>query len=190
VFLLALTWQVGILPLSAAEAVDAESAVNPLMFDPDLAIFTALVFVLLLLFLTKFAWRPLMDGLEKRERSIADMIAEAKRGNEEAAKKLQAYEGKLAEAAVDAQQIVNQARKEAEAAGEKMLTEARAQAQQERERAVDEITAAKNAAVKEIADQSADIAFTLARKLIRRELKPEDHGALIRETLDQFPSQN
>ena len=42
----------------------------------------------------------------------------------------------------------------------------------------------------EIADQSAKLAFMLARKLIRKELKPEDHTALIRESLEQFPSEN
>ena len=44
--------------------------------------------------------------------------------------------------------------------------------------------------MQEIADQSANLAFTLARKLIQKELKPEDHAALIRESLEQFPSEN
>ena len=53
-----------------------------------------------------------------------------------------------------------------------------------------DIATAKNAAVQEIAEQSADLAFTLARKLIQKELNPDDHAALIRESLDQFPSEN
>ena len=65
-----------------------------------------------------------------------------------------------------------------------------ATAERERQRALSDITAAKNAAVQEIADQSADLAFTLARKLIQKELNPEDHAALIRESLEQFPSEN
>jgi F-type H+-transporting ATPase subunit b len=186
VLLLAVGWQ---MMASAAFAAEGGNT-NPLSINPDLAIFTAIIFVLLLLVLTKFAWRPMMDGLDKREKAIADMIDTAKRGTEEAAQKLEMYEGKLAAAATEAQELVNRARKDAEAAGEKLLTQAREQADRERERAMEDIHSAKNAAVQEIADQSANIAFSLAQKLIQRELNPEDHRALVRETLDQFPSQN
>lgn len=183
---LAVCWQAMACMAAAAEGGNT----NPLSINPDLAIFTAIIFVLLLLFLTKFAWRPIMEGLDRREQAIADMIDTAKRGTEEAAQKLEMYEAKLAAAATEAQGLVNQARKDAETAGEKLLTQAREQANRERERAMDDIHAAKSAAVKEIADESANIAFSLAQKLIQRELNPEDHRALVRETLDQFPSQN
>jgi F-type H+-transporting ATPase subunit b len=183
---LAAGWQAMACAAFAAEGGNT----NPLSINPDLAIFTAIIFVLLLLVLTKFAWRPMMEGLDKREKAIADMIDTAKRGTEEAAQKLAMYEDKLAAAATEAHELVNQARKDAEAAGEKLLTQAREQADRERERAMEDIHSAKNAAVREIADQSANIAFSLAQKLIQRELNPEDHRALVRETLDQFPSQN
>ena len=182
------TWLLVVtLPVTAAAAEGGNT--NPLSINPDLAIFTAIIFVLLLVVLGRFAWRPLMDGLDTREKAINDMIETAKRGTEEAEKKLQLYEQKLAAAATEAHELVNQARKDAESAGEKLLTQAREQADRERKQAMEDIHAAKNAAVKEIADQSADIAFSLAQKLIHRELTPDDHRALVRETLDQFPSQ-
>ena len=184
------TWQAGLLPLLAADVEESNRAVNPLTVDPDLAIFTAVVFLLLLAFLTKFAWRPLMAGLDERERSIAQMIEEAKRGSEQAAEKLRQYEEKLQAASAETQEILVQARRDAHAAGDKMLADARAEADRERQRALGDIESAKNAAVKEIASQSADLAFTLARKMIHRDLKPEDHAALIRESLEQFPSEN
>jgi len=56
--------------------------------------------------------------------------------------------------------------------------------------ALADIEAAKNTAVQQIADQSTKLAFALARKLIHKELRPEDHTALIRESLEQFPSEN
>lgn len=185
------TWHLSALLAWASEAAGAPDAqVNPLTVDPDLAWFTLVVFVLLLAVLTKFAWKPLMKGLEQREHTIANMIDEAKRNNEEAAAKLQAYEQKLAEAAAQAHEVILQARRDAVAAGEKLVEVARAGADRERQRALADIEAAKNAAVQQIADQSATLAFSLARKLIHKELKPEDHSALIRETLEQFPSEN
>ena len=184
-------WQGGTLMAWASEAAGASnSSVNPLSIDPDLAWFTLVVFVLLLMVLTKFAWKPLMKGLEQREQTIANMIDEAKRNNEEAAAKLRAYEQKLAEAATEAHEVMLQARRDAVAAGEKLLEDARAGADRERQRALTDIETAKNAAVQHIADQSANLAFSLARKLIHKELRPEDHAALIRESLEQFPSEN
>ena len=60
-------WQTGIVLAVAAEAAGLPSnSINPLTFDPDLAWFTFVVFVLLLLVLTKFAWKPLMAGLDQR----------------------------------------------------------------------------------------------------------------------------
>ncbi|MHB8970250.1 MAG: F0F1 ATP synthase subunit B [Pirellulaceae bacterium] len=184
-------WHAELVSAVAADAAGAPSnSINPLTFDPDLAWFTLVVFGLLLLVLTKFAWKPLMAGLDQRERTIANMIDEAKRNHDEAALKLQAYEQKLAAAAVEAHEVLVQARRDAATAGEKMLEAARADANRERLRALADIEAAKNAAVQQIADHSANLAFALARKLIHKELRPEDHTALIRESLDQFPSEN
>ncbi len=183
-------WQWGMMPACASGGGAGSNATNPLTIDPDLAIVTAIIFLCLLGVLSVFAWKPLMAALDQREQSIADMIDNAKRGAEEAAKKLGQYEQKLAAAAVEAQEIVEKARRDATTAGEKLITDARAEAERERHRALADITSAKNAAVQEIADKSADMAFSLARKLIQKELKPEDHAALIRESLEQFPSEN
>ncbi len=191
VAVLVATWQAGpALLLASGGESDTATAVNPLTIDPDLAIFTALIFIVLLLFLSKFAWRPLMEGLDRREKSITDRIEEAKRGAEQAAEKLAQYEAKLAEAGAEAEKILVQARRDAAAATEKLLAEAREEADRERRRALGDIEAAKNQAIQEIAQRSADLAFSLARKVIHRELKPEDHAALIREALDQLPSKN
>ncbi len=185
------TWHTTALWGVASEGGSGDpNALNPLTFNPDLAIFTGIVFLLLLVVLTLFAWKPLMAGLDQREKSIADMIDEAKRGSEEAGRKLQEYEQKLADAAAEAQVIVDKARRDAHTAGEKLIADAHAASERQRQRALADIETAKNAAVQEIADQSTQLAFTLARKLIHKELRPEDHAALIRESLEKFPSEN
>jgi F-type H+-transporting ATPase subunit b len=179
------------LDLLVAQAAEGSSnATNPLTVDPDLAIFTAVIFLLLLVVLYVLAWKPLMAGLDQREQSIADMIEDAKRSAEDAARKLEQYEQQLASAAAEAQGMVAQARRDASQAGEKLIAEARSDAERQRQRALADIEAAKNTAVQQIADQSANMAFALARKLIQKELNPADHAALIREALEQFPSEN
>jgi F-type H+-transporting ATPase subunit b len=178
------------LVLTALGADDAAAHVDPLSFDPDLAWFTLVVFAVLLLVLTKFAWKPLLAGLDERERTMARMMDEAQRNQAQAEEKLQAYEQRLAEAAAAAHEMMLQARRDATAAGEQLLEEARVQAQRERQQALTAIETAKQAAVEQIAEQSTQLAFTLARKMIHRELNPHDHATLVRESLEQFPSKN
>lgn len=163
---------------------------DPSEWKADLAIWTFVVFICLLALLGKFAWGPIMDGLEKREASIAAMIDEAKESAENAAKQLQNYEAKLAAAGEEARELVAQARKDAEAAGERIKVEAQEAAQRERERAVADIEAAKNGALHELNEKSVDLAVQLAGQIVRRELKSDDHSQLIREALDKLPSRN
>lgn len=161
---------------------------NPLALKSDLAIFTFIVFVLLVAILTKFAWKPIAHGLELREKGIADKLEQARIAAEQAAAQLQQYEAKLAAAATEAQKIVAEARQGAEAAGQKLIADAQAVAAKERERAVADISTAKNQALQEIAERSVDTAVTLARNIIRREVRPADHDQLIKDALKQFPT--
>ncbi len=152
----------------------------------QLAVASAVIFGLVLLILGKFAWGPIASGLDAREASIANMIAEAKRNQEETAAQLKLYEGKLQRAADEAREVVNQARREAEGVASKIVSDAQTQATAEKDRAVAEIRAAKNAALTEIAQRSVNTAVSLAGNLIRREVRPEDHEAMIQESLNQF----
>jgi F-type H+-transporting ATPase subunit b len=163
---------------------------NPLSIDPDLAIVTVIVFLLLLFVLGKFAWRPIMAGLDKRESHVAEQLDEAERRNREAEEMLKKYQAQLALASDQVKQMLEEARRGAEAHREQELARTQEAVSRERERAVAEIDAAKNRAVQEVANKAADAAITLAGRIVRRELRKEDHAALVSETLNQFPTNN
>jgi len=167
-----------------------EANTNPLSFDPDLALFTGLVFVLLLLILWKFAWGPILAGLAAREDGIAANIDQAQQDAEAAAAKLQEYETQLTAASEEARTIMAKAQEDAQAAADAIVAEAKEAAQRQRDRAVADIEAAKNVALGEVAEKSVDIALGLAGNIVRRQLNAEEHSELIRETLDKFPSNN
>ena len=78
------------------------SSLNPVA-NPNLglSVWTAVVFVVVLLILRKFAWKPIREGLQKREDEIAGQIAQAQRKNEEARQLLVEYEKKLSAAGDD-----------------------------------------------------------------------------------------
>ncbi|MEZ6138268.1 MAG: F0F1 ATP synthase subunit B [Pirellulaceae bacterium] len=159
-------------------------------FRTDMAFFSAIVFLLLLAGLTAVAWKPIMEGLEKRERGIADNIARAEKAANDATAKLAEYEAKLAGANEESQRILAEARKDAEAAGQKMIAAAQEEAANQRDRAVADIDAAKRVALSELASQSTDVAMSLAQRVVGREVKAADHQGLIQEMLSKVPSKN
>ena len=161
---------------------------NPLELRTDFGIFSLLVFLGLLAVLYAVAWKPLMKGLDLREKLISGQVEEAKVASELAATKLKEYEAKLADAAMQAQAMVVQAKRDAESVAERIKTDAEANAQRMLDRAHSEIESAKQAAMSELSQKSTDIAFSLARKVIGRELKSSDHEQLVREALSRLPS--
>src|SRR5947207_139712 len=87
---------------------------NPMAFDPDLAIFSAVIFLLLVAILGKFAWPTIVAALDERERKIADNIAAAEARHEEAKQLLAAHEAKLTAAAGEVRALMEEARRDAE----------------------------------------------------------------------------
>jgi len=170
---------------------NATAALNsPADFRFDLSIYTFIVFLILLAVLYKFAWGPISAALVQREETMARQIADAKLASDRAAMQLKEYEARLAAATDEARQIVTQARKDAEVAKDRIVAEARDAAGKERDRAVAEIGVAKNQALDEIAQKSVQTAISLAGHIIRREVKPQEHEALIGEAVNQFSKLN
>lgn len=163
---------------------------NPMEFRADGAIFSLIVFLMLLAVLGIFAWKPISAGLAKREASIAQALQDAKKASETAAATMKEYQSKIDSAQAQATEIVSEARKTAEAAAQRLLAEAQADAARQRDRALSEIETAKQAALSEIAGKSTDMAFGLARRVVGRELNQGDHQKLISEALQNMPSRN
>jgi F-type H+-transporting ATPase subunit b len=163
---------------------------DPSELKSDLALWTFVVFLLLLGVLAKFAWGPIVAGLERREQAIASQIDEARRSAEQAALRLQQYEAQLASAGEQARQMLATARQDAESAGQRIIADAQEAADRQRQRAVDDITAAKNVALQEMTERSVDLAQVMAGRLLRRELRPQDRAQLVQEALEQLPSRN
>jgi F-type H+-transporting ATPase subunit b len=177
-------------PYDLSHANASANLATPADIRFDMAIYSAVVFFLLLAILSKFAWGPISHGLEHREKSIVEKIESARISAEKAAEQVRLYEARLAAAADEARQIVAQAHRDAEAAREKIVAEAQASAQKERDRAVADINSAKNEALRQIAKQSVDTAIQLAGSIVRREIRPEEHERLISESLGNFSKLN
>ncbi len=161
---------------------------NPLDFKADLAIYTAVVFLVLLGVLWKLAWGPIVRGLDQRERRIHDEIASAEKANTEARELLAQYQARLAAAEGEVRAIVERGRRDAEQLGREMLDKARAETEAEKQRALREIDVATAGALKDLAERSATLAVELAGKILQSRLDPSAHAELIRRAVDRFPT--
>ena len=159
---------------------------DPLSLKRDLAIWSAVVFVSLVFILAKFAFKPIAKALDDREKQVADNIAGAERANQEAKELLEQYENKLSDAEGEVKAIVEAGKKEAERAGELIVAKAREAAEAERVRATKEIESATDGALQELATRSADLAVSLAGKIIRRNLDADSHADLIQTGVSDF----
>ena len=159
---------------------------NPFRWQTDLALFSLILFVIVLAILVTFAFKPIAQALDQREQQVADNIAGAERANQEAKDLLAQYRDKLSEAEGEVKAIVEAGKKEAERAGELIVAKARDAAEAERIRAAKEIEAATDGALQELAARSADLAVSLAGKIIRKNLDTDSHADLIQTAVADF----
>src|SRR6185436_13542137 len=103
---------------------------NPLVQpDPGLYIWTIATFLVLLGLLARFAWRPLLDALDRRADSIRKSLDDARQAKEEL-QRLNAESARIVnEARVQAEAIVAQTRVDAARFGEELKLKARADAE-------------------------------------------------------------
>ena len=175
---------------SEADHGGSHGNTNPLSVDPDLAIVTLIIFVLLFAILRKFAWGPIRDGLDKREKGVSSLLDEAKRNNDESRRLLEEHQLKLSKTSEEVREMLDQARRDAEAHRQRVMAEAEQAATAQKQRAVKEIVTAKDAALEELARTSVDQAVGLASRIVGRQLNKDDHQQLIQDSLKQFPSRN
>ena len=166
---------------------------SPAWFQTDLAVWSFAVFLALLALLTKFAWKPIMQGLEKREDGIARQIAETKASNEEAKRMLASYERRLSEASEEVRGMLEEARRDADTTRQSIVADARKAAEEELSRATREIQLAKDDALSQIAEKAGHLAVEVAGKFLRDKLGHDDQARLVRDSvasLSNRPSVN
>ncbi len=173
---------------SASGHAASASSGNPLVVDPDLAIWTAIVFLCLLAVLRKFAWGPIVEALDAREKTVQDHLAAAEAKHEEAKGLLAAHEARLATAKDEVREMLEEARRDAEVTKTQIVGEADAAAKAHRDRAVREIDQARDGAVRQLAETSANLAVDLASRVVKQNLTVEQQADLVRDATSKLAS--
>ncbi|MEH7415885.1 F0F1 ATP synthase subunit B [Neobacillus drentensis] len=147
--------------------------------------FQLIVFIILLALLKKFAWGPLMGIMKQREEHISNEITSAENSHLEAKKLLEEQRNLLKEARNDAQNLIENAKKQGDVQREEIITTARAEAERIKEAAKVEIEQQKEKAVAAIREQVASLSVLIASKVIEKELTAADQDALINEYIKE-----
>lgn len=140
--------------------------------------------VLVILGVLYFAlFKPLGDIIQKRQAYVESSLSEAKTQREEAERMLADYSAQLKNAKDEARQIVQAASQEAEAYSSRRRSEADNEAEQMIERAKREIENERRKALASIRDEVATLTIQAAEKVLRREVRADDHSRLVQDML-------
>jgi F-type H+-transporting ATPase subunit b len=145
-------------------------------------------FIVTFLILRKVAWPALMNTMEARELRIAEGLKKAEEAEARARELAEKQEQLLEEARQEAQKFLAETRAAAENVKNDMISAAQAEIAQQRERAKKEISLEVARAVDELKRATVELTLEASARLLKRELRDDDHRRLAREVVEEVAS--
>ncbi|MDP3916410.1 MAG: F0F1 ATP synthase subunit B [Bacteroidota bacterium] len=141
-------------------------------------------FGIVMFILKKFAWAPILKALKDREISISEALNSAESARKEVAGLIASNDMIIAEAKKEKVIII----KEARDIKDNIIAEARVQANLEAQKGIEiarqQIIAEKDAAISDIKKQVAELSLMIAEIVIRKQLEnPKDQEILVKDLL-------
>ena len=142
------------------------------LLTPKLGLFfwALLIFLILVMLLKKYAWKPIMASIKDREDGIQKSIDEAKKVRDEMANLKSENEALLASARAEREGMLKEARTMAEEIVSKSRIDAEAEYKRTVEKALEDIRSEKLAALTDVKNQLAQLSIEVAEKILRQEL--------------------
>jgi F-type H+-transporting ATPase subunit b len=154
---------------------------------PSLAIYLV-NFVLVLVLLYLFAYKPILRLMDERADRIRESLDAADKARQDAASSQEAIQEQITEARREGQRIMDQTREAAERFRTEEMDKARAEAEAFVERARADIQRERDSALQEVRSSFGDLAITAAERVIRSSLDRQAHEELIAQVLEEGES--
>lgn len=158
------------------------------LVKPDIGLLFWMVISFLIVFflLKKFAWKPILEMLDEREKTIETALQSAEKAKDEMARLQANNEQLIQEAKAERDNILKAARD----AKESIISEAKSRANEEADRLIkiarENINNEKMAAITDLKNQVANLSVEIAEKLIKVELaNKESQKDLINKYLEE-----
>ncbi len=162
-------------------------ATSPLIkVIPGLMIWTLIAFAITFFVLKRYAFGPIQKLIDERRERIRQSVEEADRVRDEARSLLEEHKALIGQARTDAEAILAEARRLADAQQERM----RAETEEDRQRRIEEterqIDQAKVQALNELKQAVGALSVEAAEKITRKTLTDADQQRLIDEALAEI----
>lgn len=154
--------------------------------NTGLSAWTLIVFAILLFVLGKYAWGPILQQVEAREKGIQSQLDEAAARNAEATRLLDQHREQLADARRQASELIAESRAAGERVRKDIEEKARVEAQAIVERARTEIQRERDAALDALRKESVELALAAASKLMQENLDQPKDRAIVERYLGEL----
>jgi F-type H+-transporting ATPase subunit b len=173
---------------AAPHGGEAGGKSNPMEVQPSLALWTLVVFFGLFFVLGRFAWKPLSEALHQREEHLEHCLLQTEKARNESEQLLAEHRRLMAQADERVRALIEKAQKDAHLSAEEIVRQAQAEAESARERAQREIATARDQALAEIWSQTANVAVSVAGKVLSKQLSEDEHRRLIDLAIKELPA--
>jgi F-type H+-transporting ATPase subunit b len=153
---------------------------------PGLMIWTIVAFLVTLFVLKRYAFGPVQKLIDDRRARIAQSIEEADRAREEARHLLEEHRKLIGRAKSEAEEILADARRVADAQRERVRVETEEDRQRRLEETRRQIEQATQQALGEIREEVGRLSLLAAEKITRKSLTGDDQRRLIDEALAEI----
>lgn len=152
-----------------------------------LIFWSTLIFLLLLIVLKKYAWKPVLNAVKGREERIKSALESAEEAREEMAKLKADNEVILKEAKEERNNLIQEAR----SIKIKMIDDAKVLANEEANKIIEtarvKINSEKEAAIMDLRRQVAEFSVEIAEKILKKKLEDtREQRSLIERSLDDL----
>jgi F-type H+-transporting ATPase subunit b len=171
-----------------ASAQEHEVSLSPFAGNVGNAVWTLVIFVIVVILLGKFAWGPVLALLQQREAFIHKSLSDAKHDRDEAEARLKEYAAKLQSAQREAAAMIEETRRDAERLRGELKERAKAEADTLIKNAERQVQLETARALQQIRKEAVDLSVTIASKLLQRNISKEDNDKLIADALRQIES--
>jgi len=155
-----------------------------------LMFWTTLTFLLLYLILYRFAWGPMRETLDERERKIRESLEKADMVQAKADEAMKKQEVMFMEARQQSQEMVVKAKATAQSMRDEIIKKARDEADSLLERAKSGIMLERQKAIEEIRELAVDLSLAATQKAIGKALSGRDHQNLVADSLKEMGELN
>jgi F-type H+-transporting ATPase subunit b len=161
---------------------------DKLGIEPTLLLAQMVNFLIVVVVLSRFLYKPILSMLEKRKKEIEDGVRLTAKVREEETKFEEKKERMLATTRKEAQDILEEARKQAKVEEKEIIALAHKEAEVVMQKGKEDVARAKVEMEKSMRDSAVELAVAMTKRLLTSVLSPADQHKLITKHMKEIGS--